>query len=243
MKDIHLVFQLLNFLTSDEIEKYNLLLIDKWILTILAKHNGKEGIFPSQVTIAKKARIDLRYLERRLKYLKSIGLISTQRIKRSLNYYFNLPQEFTGLQTGDDNFNNSNTGLQTGSLPVSTPVSYRSTDRPKRVLNNITKERERKPLSLDFGFSEKHILLCRERKLDPSHVLAKFVAYAKCTGRESNDWESEAELWIRRELPTRTLDVEGVVKRVPTNNEPHSTVQEWGRGHPGWEALHGRKTN
>ena len=86
-KSVHVVFQVLNFLTSPSSFSYDLLPIDKWILTILAKHHGDLGIFPKQETIAKEANLSKRYTRDRLDHLKDIGLISVKRINRRHHYF------------------------------------------------------------------------------------------------------------------------------------------------------------
>jgi hypothetical protein len=53
-KDIHIVFDVLNFLHSDAVKEYDILPIDKLILINLASHNGPKGICPSIDRIAQE---------------------------------------------------------------------------------------------------------------------------------------------------------------------------------------------
>jgi hypothetical protein len=102
---------------------------------------------------------------------------------------------------------------------------------------------EQKPLPLCFSFSEKHLSLCRDRNLDPGHVLAKFKAWVNAKGKKSSDWDSEAEIWILRERQESQVNMDNVVKKIAIPNESRSTVPDYGPGHPRWEMLNGSKIN
>lgn len=85
---MHIVFQVLNFICDPVIEKYQLFPIDKLLLILLSKHHGPKGICPSQDLLAIEAQISSRYVRERIQYLKSVRLISIQKIKRKYHYNF-----------------------------------------------------------------------------------------------------------------------------------------------------------
>ncbi len=85
-KTIHPVFQVLNFLKSENSDKYDLLPADRFLLIILVSHSGNQGIYPSQKTLAKECKVSIKFLEKRISILKKKGLIRAEKIGRR-NYY------------------------------------------------------------------------------------------------------------------------------------------------------------
>jgi len=78
-KDVHVVFQVMNFVYSEEIDKYHILDIDKHILILLAKFYGPKGIFPSTATLAKLLRKTPTYIKMRINILDEKNIISVIR--------------------------------------------------------------------------------------------------------------------------------------------------------------------
>lgn len=86
-KEIHLVFEVLNFLHSNHAKSFNLTLLDQLILINLASHNGAKGIFPSVPTIAKEINVSDRQVTRRIKYLRELNLITIEKKFGKSNRY------------------------------------------------------------------------------------------------------------------------------------------------------------
>lgn len=238
MKEIHLIFQLLNFLASPDSNKYNLHPIDKVLLLMLAKHDGGNGIFPSQETISKETKISIRYVRERLTYLKSIDLILIKKVKRNHHYIIQIPE----LQFPHSPVDNL-------SIPEPQFLSYRNhssghsgTTVPTNSRENSKViERAKTSLSDHFVFSEKNKQYCRDKNLDPTHVFTKFVSYMKSHGKKREDWEEEARLWIEREKkdkPSTTInEPRSIVPEYKPSDDSQKPLAVWKPGNPGWEAM------
>jgi hypothetical protein len=92
-----------------------------------------------------------------------------------------------------------------------------------------TARKKREPLSDDFFLDEENQKRCRQKNLDPHHILSKFKAHAKSSAKKVVDWQAEATLWIERERPP-------VVAEATTKQDSRPSIPEWGPGHPTWEA-------
>lgn len=109
MKQIHVVFQVLNFIHGEASKKYNLMPIDKLILINFASHKGTKGIFPSQETIASELDISIRYVRERTKHLIAIDVLSVQKEGRKYKYDLKFLQELQFLnddKIGEPQFRN-----------------------------------------------------------------------------------------------------------------------------------------
>lgn len=92
-KDVHIVFQVLNFLHGEDSAQLNLLPNDKLILINLASHNGPQGICPSFSRIAKELKLSRRYVLKRIENLTKINLISAHQTMGLRNRYtLNFPK-------------------------------------------------------------------------------------------------------------------------------------------------------
>ena len=90
-KSIHIVFEVINFLLSDEAKKHKLFPIDKLILITLASHKGTKGIFPMQETLADELGIGRRYLRLRIRFLEKSGFLFVEKIgRRHFDHLLNL---------------------------------------------------------------------------------------------------------------------------------------------------------
>lgn len=87
-KDIHIVFQVLNWLHSDHQTQYQLLPNAKLLLINLASHKGIEGIFPSIDTLSKELNLAKRYVITLLNQLSKQKLIKIVKKKGCHNVYF-----------------------------------------------------------------------------------------------------------------------------------------------------------
>ncbi len=90
----NILFQVLDFVYSDQSALFNLLPIDKLLLICLAKHKGPLGIFPSQKTLAKELKISDRFVRERLRYLETNGLIYVEKIKSKSHYVLFLDESY-----------------------------------------------------------------------------------------------------------------------------------------------------
>lgn len=246
-KIVHIMFRVVSFLISDESKKYNLLLIDRWILTLLAKHQGIKGIFPNQETIGKEAFISLRYAKTRIKYLESIGLISIKRINHKNHYFFNF------LEDPQIPYLNSEGDLQItlakteGDPQITSKVIYRSlqtasTDHTKNKLNNKLSNTERArpkraPLPLNWKPSQELQEKTRQVALkvnkSAQELITKFINLQRSKDKLSANWDAELENFLLNERPMQGM--QGSSSPKPTTT-PAS--MEWGRGHPSYDALH-----
>ena len=88
-KKIHLVFQVMNFLTSEDSLPYSIS-NDEWkCLVILASHNSLSGMWPSMPTLAKKLHVTVRSVEKTISKMRNKGLIDwLERRGRSNLYSF-----------------------------------------------------------------------------------------------------------------------------------------------------------
>jgi hypothetical protein len=74
--------------------------------------------------------------------------------------------------------------------------------------------KKREPLSDNFIFDDENQKLCYERRLNWKNVQEKFKANAKSKGIKSEDWQSEAKLWIMNEKQTIEQKDESVRPRM-----------------------------
>lgn len=86
---MHIVFQVMNFISNPENEKYQLIPIDRLLLLMLAKHSGPDGIFPSVNTLAKELYITPTYLKDRINLLDEKKIIKIDR-KMGCKHYYHL---------------------------------------------------------------------------------------------------------------------------------------------------------
>lgn len=241
-RPIHLVFQVLNFLTSPESNKYNLLAIDKWILTVLSKHNGHFGIFPSQATLAKETNVSLRYIQLRLKHLESIGLILIKKVRRHNHYTLNFlstigePQFTYHDSIGEPQF--------VSQVNHSSP-HRRTTVHPNNIFNNPTNKTERArtkrvPLPPSWKPDQTMINKAREvaQKTNKSvdELISKFKNLQRSKEATSAYWQGEFENFLMNERPSEWFGGTGQ-RNGSAANEVRSMVREWGPGHPDYDRL------
>lgn len=209
-KDIHIVFQVLNFIYGPAITEFKILDIDKHILILLAKHNGPGGIYPSTHTLAKELSKTPTYIKRRINFLEEKKLIQLERHYGRSHRYLLSEVIHSRSTTVDQSttVDRSTAVLTTGQLQV----ANRSTAVDPINLNNqsrLSKQRERSfpraarssptPLSLnDFSPSEANQILCRELGLDLENQVEKFKSRFKANGR---NLQFEFGEWIRNDKP------------------------------------------
>lgn len=214
-KSIHIVFQILNAIKDSSLNKYNLLPIDKLILIILASHQGVNGIFPSQQTLAFELDISVRYIRERIKILQSIGLISIIKVKRS--YHYKLENLSTGITQIEEpqflsqrNHSSPNRGT---TVPTNNKVSNKR--------NKIERERAAlAPPSLSFSYEQNIYKLLIERHLDFNVMHEKFLRIAKMNGKKYADQNAAFENFIMNEKQTIIEIQTNVIPIVKKTYEP-----------------------
>lgn len=205
-KKIHIVFQVLNFLYSDECKKHKLLPIDKLILITLAHHKGAKGIFPMQETLAQELNTSLRYIKTRLKHLHKIGFISVQKSHRKNFYALPFTDASGDLQITYSDVDN----LSSGDLQITSQVIHRSphrgsTDATINKVNNKLSNRERAhnkralPLHVNFTVNNEGQNLCKERNLDVAIMQKKFILISQANGKRYADPDAAFELFVMNE--------------------------------------------
>jgi hypothetical protein len=208
-KTIHVVFQVLNFLHGSDSIEYKLLPIDKLILINLASHKGIKGIFPSQQTISKELKYDVRELRRRLKHLEDVGLIYVDKVNRKNYYYLRFLYELSTIEGVQPPYK-----LSTGySIEGVQPLSYRVYSPPMRGCtappNNkvITKKEKRgvrntsrpSPFPKSFYPDKQSIQLAQELKIAET-ILDSFKDYVADKGLKSADWNARFRKYLRDEV-------------------------------------------
>lgn len=214
-KDIHVVFQVLNFLRNSDVIEYKLLPADKLLLIFLASHFGTQGIFPNQSTLAKEMQCSIRHVRARLKYLQEINLISINCIKRKHHYsLLFLSTEGPPLSTEEE--------VQFPyKEPVNHPIeepqfpsqrnhssSQSGTTVPtnrynNNQLNKIERSAKRSTsLPINFKPDEESVQLGQSLGLS-DEIVFKFRDYCLSKASRSYDWQSTFRNFMRSEAEYR----------------------------------------
>lgn len=102
-KTIHIVFQVLNFLSHPlSSSSYDLSPDEKLILIFLSKHHGQKGIYPSVHTLSRELQRHHTCIRKTLKKLVKKNLLKIQNIPgKSSNYTLLIPslELSTGVRT------------------------------------------------------------------------------------------------------------------------------------------------
>lgn len=129
-KEIHIVFQVLNFLKSDHhfatITNAN----EQRLLMFLASHKGEKGIFPSISLLAKELRIESRSVMRLIKKWVELGVIEVEENPGKNNhYYLHIP-----CPTSDRNVTSDNEEvIHTPDSSVTPPLTIEAHTPDRRV--------------------------------------------------------------------------------------------------------------
>lgn len=251
-KNIHIVFQVLNFVSNYCSIDYQLTTTDRLLLLILAKHHGVKGIYPSFTTLAKELKVTPRQVQKRILYLESQDLLIVDRKKGKSNYY-----------TLSKVIHNQGTVVPYSAADQGTPVPYtqelQDTNQgtPVPPINTDNQNRRNKtergrdktaPPSLsDFLPDETNLMLCGDLNLNPVDELASFKA--RYSGK-THALQYEFSRWLKDSAAyrTRKANGNGHASNGAAKQEVRCTVPDYGPGHPTWEAnqewerKHGRDT-
>ncbi len=240
-KEIHIVFQVLNFFKTESPELYKLNSTDKLLLLTLASFQGEKGIFPSIHTLSKIIKKNYFYVMRRLRVIESTGLLKMKCKKGAKHHYFLtfLDNKTTDLEvssllkTTDQEISGK---IQTTDQEVSKPLTSRSqtTDQEVRlVVKEYSNKRERganapHTLTNDFQPTDEQKQYCLLNRIDIGSELVRFVLMSKAKGTKFTDWHAAFDLWLgnARRQPSMTgettrEDVEAI-KRPPPSRYPEA---------------------
>ena len=233
-KEIHIVFQVLNYLVSEQSAQHKLLPIDKFILIILAKHHGARGIFPNQETIAREIQSSLRYTKTRIKHLENSGLISIKRLNRKNHYILDFLETMGDLQV-----TSSYPQQETiGDLQITSQGIYRSPHRGSTDHTNNKEEEPKKkterartnraaPLSDDFLPTDDTVQKAKELGLtedEANDEFDKFLNYYIENGQEKADWNLVLHNWFIRAAAYKAKKPVSKPSLAAVSGEVKSTV-------------------
>lgn len=233
-KEIHIVFQVLNFIFGALSHPYNLSPDEKILLIALARHKGAKGIYPSITTLAKELKRSRRSIMRYLKVLNEKQLINIDKNLGCSNRY-KLSPTSVNCVTGDVHVTSDTpvTGLVTTEVTTSdTPVTQSiKINNKKEIIERARKKRA--ALSDSFLPNEKIIPLWQETVSKSGktkdQLLSKFKNLQKSKDGMSADWDAEFENFLLNERPM------GYSGSKPTP-ELKCTIPEFGKpGHPDYE--------
>ena len=228
-KTIHIVFQVLNFL-SDPILSFSFELTadEKLLLLFLAKHKGQKGIYPSLQTLAKELHIHYRNVRRTLDRLKKKKLVIVDYVPgKSSNYILMIP-----LTQGA----HAPTQVQVNETPRASTPSHPGRTRPdtqgvhapqsdKR--NNRVNKTERAPLSLAWLPNDQNLNKAREigAKVGKSadDLITKFRNIQKSKEATSAYWDGEFENYLINERAPAIM----TNGHAAPKDAPRPTMRDW----------------
>lgn len=214
-KEIHIVFQVLNFIAGQESAPYTLSASEQMLLIMLTKHKGTKGIYPSITTLAKELKRSRRSVQYDLESLQAKKLIKIDQIPGKSNQYSISEVIHTHA---------------TDCTPPMQPSAYTHATGCTQSDNKKKTDKENREGALSFSFHPKphHHELAKQRGIDVHFVLNKYLDNCRSNNKQPSDANFTG--WLEREKR----------KGTPRNpNEPRCTVPEYGPGHPRWEALYG----
>jgi hypothetical protein len=193
-KSIHIVFQVLNFCSSEYSLSYNLSPEEELLLIYLAKHRGVKGIFPSIATLATERHKSRRTIMRSIQSLEQKKLIHVERSQgRSSHYHLIIPD--TKLSTTSDthvtsDIDDTSDTYVTPPVTSVSPTSDTGVTLYNKVSNRVNKT-ERAAPSL-FEPNEANQTLALELQVDIDQELSSFRERKK----KALQTQYEFERWI-----------------------------------------------
>lgn len=239
-KEIHIVFQVLNFLCGSGSEPYNLSSDEKFLLIVLARHKGAKGIYPSITTLSKELKRSRRSIMRYLKVLEEKQLIN---IDKKLGYsnHYELSTTSVNCVTGDVSVTSDNavTGLVTTEVTTSDRGVTQSIkiNNKKEIIERARKARA--ALSDSFFPDEKinslWIETASKSGKNKEQLLTKFKNLQKSKEGMSADWNAEFENFLINEKPVGYVNGKG---NGNGNSDIKSTVKFFNDpDHPSYAEL------
>lgn len=205
-KEIHVVFQVLNYVFSPISHDNRLLPVHRLLLIALAKHSGVKGIYPSTTTLAKELNVSSRYIKTCLNYLESLNILKIARKNGRSNHYY---LEFLSTDRGttdhrctDDH--RGTTDHPTGELQIR---DRGTTDHPISINNqlrrNKTERRKKAALALSDDFEPTRETVQEAKRVgltqdEANYELEKFFNYYLENKEEKTDWQLVLQNWFIR---------------------------------------------
>ena len=194
------IVQIINQLRDYNANNANKLLpIDRLILIYLVSHKGQNGIFPSQIRLAKEVGTSRRYLIERIKYLQKLNLITVTRSRHN-HYIVNLLTQ-SYPQIGDPQITSQKS---TCDPQITSNVIHRSpdmsaVDHPNSRGNS---KKNREGALSDFEIKIEDQERCKAKGIDAEMVKQKFILHAQANGKRYSDVDAAFRLWVDREKAT-----------------------------------------
>lgn len=227
----HIVFQVLNFISSDSSLNNQLLPVDRLLLIMLAKHHGTKGIYPSTTTLSDELRVSPTYVKLRIAHLEKLKIIEVVRKSGKSNHY-NLTVLSTDQSTTVDQsigVDQSTTVDDTGQLQCwdrSTTVDTISINNQQSG-NSTERGRKKRALPLADDFQPDKIAINTAKQAGLTEEEANlefeiFMNHHQGKGTEMVDWQKVLANWfIRGGKYKREAQAKG---KFPPKQEVRSTV-------------------
>ena len=209
-KTIHIVFQVLNFLSQACLSgQYDLSSDEKLLLLFLAKHKGVRGIYPSVITLSKELQRNETNIRRSLKRLKDKNLILIEYIPGKSSQYTLLLPEILSTTPGVHALPASMlppapTPGHPGRTRVDTPgVHAPQSERVNNPLNKTERARKKTALALSVDFDPTPescdiAKRCGLTEDEANYEFDKFMNYHLEKGIEKTDWQLILQNWFIR---------------------------------------------
>jgi predicted transcriptional regulator len=208
-KPLHIVFEVLNFLSSPALSSlYDLSSDEKLLLIFLSKHKGVKGIYPSAHTLARELVRHHTCIRKSLKKLVKKNLIKiTLNPGKSSHYTIILPNIdlSTGVSTHayssvDTPYAPMRTLGTHPCIPTLRTGAYQS-ERENNKVNNTERARtKRAPLSLSWSPNDKNMQSAREvaSKVGKTtdQLIIKFKNLQISKEATSTDWDRNFENYL-----------------------------------------------
>jgi hypothetical protein len=221
-KEIHIVFQVLNFIHSQY--SPNLTNQEKLLLINLASHKGIKGMCPGVLTLSKELKKNERSVYRIIKSLEQKNLLTVQRLDGKANtYLFNFLSTPDNIVTPDRTITPdklvseplTNLSLTPDKLVaiITNEITNEITNIPpaakKTILTRAKKEQEQKNtvkeknkcksfLTSDFWPDRTGIELCQSLNLDMKFQLDQFMDYWQAQGKSMANWQAMFRVSVRQ---------------------------------------------
>lgn len=222
-KEIHIVFQVLNFLSSlSGNPQFTTLLktmlpIDRLLLIHIARHNGRKGMCPSLDLLSGELGVTKSYLIRRLYVLEEKKLIEIYRKRGRRHVYFFPFLAKSYPQSGDLHVTTQE--VTSGDLQVTRVVTYRSpewctTGHPIRETN---KYQERESALSAFLPDDQNLLLCTGLGLKVEEELESFRNRhkGKVNQYEFRRWMENSNTYRKRKVANKLVNESDCREKEP----------------------------
>lgn len=228
---IHVVFQVINFLYSEASAPLKLSDSEKLLLINLASHKGTKGIYPSVRTIARELKKGESSIRRFIAGLKKKGLITVDSILGKSNHYTILNLSTTplnsekGIETYPSHFREDSPLNSERGTPLNSEKVITKGNNNRRTERGAT-DRRAIP-SLDFLPNEESTKKIQEMGFERDEALqelARFIEYYRAKGEKRLDWNLAVVKWFERSLE--------YARKEEPKDEIRSTVPWYGGQDP-----------